>query len=83
MSNKNKQVVSEIEDYLNESSLEFTNSVSELIDDEELVSEIGSLFTVASSDTALNTFKVLETQDLISSELVKELEESLFGDLDD
>lgn len=79
-----KSTIKEIEDNLDSATQEFSDSLASLADlDEEHVSEITGIFTVATLNNTFNTLKTLEANSFIDSSFTSAVEESLFGDLDD
>lgn len=81
MSEQIKAIIDEIEENLQSNSNEFSDQISELIDDEELVTEITNIQAVSLNNNTLSVIKSLE--DYVPVTLIEEVEETLFGDIDD
>lgn len=81
MNEQIKSVVNEIEENLQSNSSEFVDQISELIDDEELISEIANIQSISLNNNTLNVVKSLN--EFVPTDLFEELEDALFGDIDD
>lgn len=76
-------VVDELSNHLTDQVEEFKDTLTEIMEDEEVIEDLAQIFTICQNNSFNGTMEILQRHDVVHTDLIECIEHNLFGELDD